>query len=87
MLEKLSGIHREHISMIERGKVNANEKTRNKIESVLGKVDFIENQNVKLKNASYYQAERLVKRLVSITITMNPKDRNAINRLIHKYFN
>ena len=85
-LVALTGINQHQISCIERGLQTPTESTRSRIEKVLGKIDWMETGKIKLLTPNYFKAERLVNRLVRITLTMKQKDKAEIIKLIHKYF-
>jgi transcriptional regulator with XRE-family HTH domain len=85
MVEELTGIDSRQISMIERGLQKPNDSTRARLEEVLGKIDWLETTGVQVLG-SYIEAERLIKRLVGITVVMDKKDQMAIKKLITKYF-
>ena len=87
-LEQLSektGILHNYLSCLERGKYKANRQTRYKIESVLGKIDWLATESIKLKQPNYFKAERLIKQMVALTLTMNDKERKEIALLTRKY--
>lgn len=87
VLAALVGIHRESLSLLERGLSKPTPSTKEKFERVLGKIDWIEtNSKVQLKSPDYREAERLINQLVSITATMEGEDKKAIKKLITKYF-
>lgn len=87
MLAALVGVHRESISLIERGLVKPTTSTKHKFEKVLGRIDWVETDSkVQIKDPNYFEAQRLVKVLVSITAIMDGEDLKAIKRLIHKYY-
>jgi transcriptional regulator with XRE-family HTH domain len=85
MIERRTGITQEQISRIERGIVKPNQATREKIEKVLGMIDWAETKGIKLQG-NYREAEMLVNKLVGIIPTLNTSDRKSIINLIHKYF-
>jgi transcriptional regulator with XRE-family HTH domain len=85
-LSELAGISQSNLSAIEHGKYKPNKSTREKIEKILGKVDWIETENITLKQTNYFKAERLLKRMVELTLTMEDKQRNEFKRLVFKYF-
>jgi len=87
-LEKLVDVPYSWLSILENGLATPNLETRHKIEVVLGKIDWIETGSLKINNTtSYVEATALVKKLVALTVLMSEKDKNAIRKLIHKYFN
>lgn len=86
-LAELSEIPQGHYSLIERGIYRSNEETRSKIEAAIGtKIDWIETAGIKLKNSSYYKAERCIYRLIEMIYLMNTEEKAAITNLIKKYF-
>ena len=86
-LSDLSGLYQEKISTVERGKTKANQQTRQKIEKALDrKVDWIETEGIQLKSPDWYEAERLLKRLVELTLSMDVADRDNFNKMFTKYF-
>ena len=86
-LSELTGIAQSALSRLERGKYKANQMTRQKIEEVLGKIDWLETTGrINTKNPNYGEAEMLIHKLVSITATMDGTDKKAVNELIQKYF-
>jgi len=85
-LSELTGISQSNLSAIENGKYKPNKSTREKIEKLLGKVDWIETENITLKKTNYFKAERLLKRTVELTLTMEDEQRNEFKRLVVKYF-
>ena len=85
-LASLTGICQENLSAIERGKWKTNEDTREKIESVLGKIDWIETESIILRDADYFKAERLLKKLVESTLNMEKGQRIEFIKIVRKYF-
>lgn len=85
-LSELAGIPQSNLSAIEHGKYKPNNSTREKIEKILGKVDWIETENITLKQTNYFKAERLLKRMVELTLTMEDQQRDEFKRLVFKYF-
>lgn len=85
-LQDLTDIPRSWLSILENGLATPNPETRHKIEVVLGKIDWIETGTLKINSASYAEATALIKKLVSITVTMPVKEKKAVLRLIKKYF-
>ena len=83
-LSELTGVHRVLVSRIETGKCRPNAATKLKLESVLGRIDWMP-QTITIQNPSYLEAEKLVERLVSVTAAMNRKERKTIKQLIGKY--
>jgi transcriptional regulator with XRE-family HTH domain len=86
-LANLTAIKQSQISVIETGKVKPNARTRAAIENVLGPIDWTETTILPLRSGTYYEAERLVNKLVSITVALSEKDKASIKKLINKYFN
>ena len=85
-LSEMTGIPQQNLSALENGKYKPNLATRNKIEKVLGKVDWIETENITLKQTNYFKAERLLKRIVEMTLIMEDQQRDEFTRLVFKYF-
>ncbi|MBN2828828.1 MAG: helix-turn-helix transcriptional regulator [Candidatus Cloacimonetes bacterium] len=85
-LSELTGIAQSALSRLERGKYNPNQTTRDRIEAVIGKVDWIENEKIKLRKSSYFKAERLLKKIVELTLTMEATQKEEFKQLIFKYF-
>lgn len=85
-LSDLTGIAQSYLSEIERGVNKANQITRKKIQSVLGQVDWIETESVRLRETSYYKAERLLKRVVELTMSMEKSQKDEFRKLVYKYF-
>lgn len=85
-LSELTGIPQSNLSAIEHGKYKPNKSTREKIEKILGKVDWIETENITLRQTSFFKAERLLKRVVELTLTMEDQQRYEFQRLVFKYF-
>jgi transcriptional regulator with XRE-family HTH domain len=85
-LSKLTGISQGYISNIENGNHKANEITRQKIELVLGKVDWIETETIIVRDADYYKAERLLKNLVELSLNMERGQRIEFIKIVRKYF-
>jgi transcriptional regulator with XRE-family HTH domain len=85
-LANLTKINIGHLSEIERAKIRPTERTRNRIENILGRIDWLETSPIDFKDVSYEEAERMVKALVESTMLMNIKEKQAITSLIHKYF-
>ena len=85
-LAEMTGILQPNLSAIENGRRNPTEKVRERIEKVLGKIDWLESEQIHVESGTYYKAERLVKKLVEITLTMKTNEKHEINKLICKYF-
>jgi transcriptional regulator with XRE-family HTH domain len=85
-LSKLSGIYPSNISAIEHGRYKPNKRTRERIEHVLGPIDWVETEGITLQESSYFRAERLLKEIVEITFTMNNKQKEEFTQLVNKYF-
>jgi transcriptional regulator with XRE-family HTH domain len=86
-LEALTGIEVPNISALEHGKYKPNQVTRQKIEKVLGKIDWTEVSGIKPKAPNYFKCERLVHQLIAEAILLNTEDRQSIKQLLDKYFN
>jgi transcriptional regulator with XRE-family HTH domain len=84
-LSKLTGIDQGNLSNIEHGKYTPNIKTREKIESVLGRIDWISNSKISL-SGDYPQAVKLINKLVGISIGLNSDEISEVKKLINKYF-
>lgn len=85
-LSEKTGIQTSYLSEMEHGLFKPKEFTRNKIEKVLGKIDWTETEGIQIEGTSYYDAERLVKKLVSISLLLADPEKNDLTQLIHKYF-
>lgn len=85
-LSELTGIPQSNLSAIEHGKYNPTQSTRDRIEKVLGKVDWIETEKLTLRQTSFFKAERLLKKIVELTLTMDDRHKTEFNRLVFKYF-
>jgi predicted transcriptional regulator len=85
-LSKLTGVHRVLISRAELGEVHPRPSTRKRLESVLGHVDWFEGRVFQTKTGDYYKAETMIRRLVSLTSTLDGEEREAIRELVMKYF-
>lgn len=85
-LSELTGIPQSNLSAIEHGKYKPNQSTRDRIEKVLGKVDWIETEKLTLRQTSFFKAERLLKKIVELTLTMDDQHKTEFNRLVFKYF-
>lgn len=85
-LSELTGIPQSNLSAIEQGKYNPTQSTRDRIEKVLGKVDWIETEKLTLRQTSFFKAERLLKKIVELTLTMDNQQKSDFNRLVFKYF-
>ncbi len=85
-LSNLTGISQDNISRIERGLYKTTQSTRQKIEAVVGKIDWIEVEGIKLHDSNFYKAERLLKRLIEASLVMNPKEKIILQKMIRKYF-
>ena len=83
-LAELTGVHRVLISRIETGTCRPNASTKEKLETALGRIDWMP-QTITIQNPSYLEAEKLVERLVSVTAAMNRKERKATRQLIVKH--
>ncbi len=83
-LSEKTGLYPYHISGLERGRYRANQETRQKIEAVLGKIDWID--KVKVRKGDFRKAENLVRQLVEITLLLSPHEREAISKMISKFF-
>jgi predicted transcriptional regulator len=81
-----AGVHRVIVSRIETGAMSPNRSTRQKLESVLGRVDWLETASIKTKSPDYHAAQKLVEQLVATTATMDKDEKKAIKKLIHKYY-
>jgi transcriptional regulator with XRE-family HTH domain len=85
MLEEMTGITQEQISIIERGKVKPTKSSRDRIEGALrAKIDWSAMSKIKIKG-DYREAERLVQKLIGLILGLNEKDKNAIALLLSKY--
>ncbi len=85
-LGKLTGLHQVLISNIECGRCRPNDATKAKLESTLGRIDWIETaKTITLRNPNYLEAEKLVQKIVSITAAMSTKERKSIKQLLDKY--
>jgi transcriptional regulator with XRE-family HTH domain len=85
MLEELTGITQEQISLIERGKVKPLQSTRERIEKVLGKIDWFATSPIKRFTGNYSKAERLTNKLLAITMLLDDNEVKAIEQLIIKH--
>jgi transcriptional regulator with XRE-family HTH domain len=83
---RMTGINQGYFSELERGVNKPNQETRERIESVLGKIDWIETESIVLRDSDYYMAERLLKKLVELTLTLEKGQRSELIKLVHKYF-
>jgi len=86
MLSEMTGITQEQLSLIERGVVRPRKKSRKKIESVLGLIDWSEVSGITLQ-AGYSEAIDLTNKLLGIMPVLSNKERRAIKNLISKYTN
>lgn len=86
-LSHLTGIAQSNISALERGIYKATQTTREKIERVVGqKIDWLENEKITLRETSYFKAERLLKKMVELTLTMEQEQKDEFRKLVYKYF-
>lgn len=85
-LSSLTGISNGYLSLLERGHYKITKKTRKKLEKVLGKIDWIETQKIHIRDSGYFEAEKLIQRLVEITLLMEEKDKSQVTELLNKYF-
>ena len=81
-----TGIPQSNLSAIENGKYKPNQNTRQRIEQSLGKIDWIENEKITLRKDSYFNAERLLKKIVEMTLTMDDQQKDEFKQLLYKYF-
>ena len=82
------GIDRVQVSRVETGKSLPFKSTKERFEIILGPVDWLATaKHITIRNPDYLEAEKLVERLVSITVAMNRKERKVIEQMISKYFN
>ena len=85
-LAALSGISTTEISNIETGKNCPSRSTRERIEAVLGRLDWIETHGLDLRKAGdFRQAERLLQRLVSTIHGLTENEKTEILKLTSKY--
>ena len=82
----MTGIAQGDLSKIERGFNIVTERTKQKIEKAIGHIDWITNTNLDLSSANYYEAEKLVKKLIRTTALLDVQEKKAITSLITKYF-
>ena len=85
-LSEMTGIPQSNLSAIEHGKYKPNKSTRERIEKVLGKVDWIETEKITLRQTNYFKAERLLKQMVELTLTMDNQQKEDFQKLVVKYF-
>lgn len=85
-LSHLTGIAQSYLSEIERGVNKPTQATREKIQTILGPVDWIETGAITLRETSYYKAERLLKKVVELTMSMEKSQRVEFTQMVHKYF-
>lgn len=82
-----TGVAQCYLSKLERGLKKPNEATRNKIESVLGNIDWSETIKIKtLLGGTLYDAEQLVHKLILVFQSLQFDDKLAIRTLVKKYF-
>jgi predicted transcriptional regulator len=86
VLADATGIPQQNISALEHGRFKPNQSTRSRIEKVLGKVDWIENEKIVLRKDSYFKAERLLKKIIELSLTMDAKQKDEFKQLVYKYF-
>ncbi len=86
ILSEMSGISQDHLSLIERGKYKPTEKTRQKIEKVLGHIDWVLTSGIKIENPDFHKAEKMLKKVLGMTLTMNEIERLKFNKMILHYF-
>lgn len=87
-LGSLIGVDRVQVSRVETGKSLPFKSTKGLFEAALGPVDWLATaKHITIRNPDYFEAEKLIERLVSITAGMGKKERKAIEQLISKYFN
>ena len=85
-LAERAGISRVQVSNLETGKCNAQPETRKSIEVALGtSVDWLACVKLKLRDSGMNEAERLVKRLIELSVLMNPQERESIIITLNKY--
>jgi transcriptional regulator with XRE-family HTH domain len=85
-MSELTGIPQSYYSEIERGKNKPHDHTKQRIEKVLGRVDWIETGHIQLHNSSWYRAESLLKKLVEATFNMDASQKSEFTKMVHKYF-
>lgn len=83
-LAEMTGVHRVMISRIETGTCRPNASTKEKLEAVLGRIDFTP-PTITIQNPDYLEATKLVERLISVTAAMSRKEKKAIRQLIGKH--
>lgn len=87
-LGSLIGVNRVQVSRVETGKSLPFKSTKELFEAVLGPVDWLATaRHITIRNPDYFEAEKLIERLVSITAGMGKKERKVIIQLLDKYFN
>ena len=85
-LAKACGLSDVCISNIERGKFNANDKSKAKIEKALGcKVDWLQTGTIKLQSPDLGKAEKLLRKLLAIKILLSQNEQVEFNKLITYY--
>jgi transcriptional regulator with XRE-family HTH domain len=85
-LSQLTGIAQANISTYEKGIKKPTDKTKEKIERVLGKLDWIESEGIQLKESSWQIAEAHFKGMIEATLLMGKFERAKFNLLVLKYF-
>jgi transcriptional regulator with XRE-family HTH domain len=74
------------ICAIERGVNRANQETREKIEGVIGKIDWLATCGIKLRAGTYFKCEKILQHLIAMSLDLDKKERNELKTLINEYF-
>ena len=85
-LSNLTGITPTNIHFLEHGKQFPNSKTRERLEKVLGRLDWFSTTGVKLRSGSYQECEDLLHKLLGIWVTLSSKEKSEFSKLVLKYF-
>ncbi len=84
-LAEATGIKQPMISNLERGKRVATPSTKQRIEAVLGYIDWLSFERV-LISGSYAEAQKVVRTLKGIQLGMDVYEKRALWTLLWKHF-
>lgn len=85
-LAERCGLYPYNISTIERGRHRPNAETKRKIEAAIGHIDWIATERIEARTENYIRAERLLKRLIEISITLSEQQYERLRTLIAKHY-
>jgi len=86
-LQHLTGLHQVVISNIESGKFSPQSKTKQRIEKILGRVDWLDNACISIEESNFLKAQSLFKRLLEQLYSMPDEERKSFMLMMKKYLN